>query len=176
MLVKFHTGGTYQPGVGGATFGWRAKVRRPKRPKPWGEVDHGAGQEAKSREDPRFRRVTPGEVPLAKAHRRRHQAKAYNRGRDKRFGRLRPGSKAWHEVRWRRTRKLREAHLSWPAVTHYTDPCCEITLVPMEYSVNVAVRGHYGEFTPAGSWTTGYKYPRNCLWWDIEYRVVTPVH
>jgi len=66
-------------------------------------------------------------------------------------------------------RNPRKGPLVSPAVTHYRCLLCNVTLVPTVYSRNVAVMEHYGEFTPAGSWATGYEYPCNCVWWDIEY-------
>ena len=58
-------------------------------------------------------------------------------------------------------KKVMGGPLASSAVTHYCGHCCSVTFVPTEYSMNVPVREHYGEFTPAGSRVAGYKYPCN---------------
>ena len=71
--------------------------------------------------------------------------------------------------------ELRGGPLAGPDIIHCSDHCCNVTLMPTEYSQIVAIRGHYGDFTLTGSWAAGYKYPCNCPWWDIEYKDLLPV-
>ena len=65
----------------------------------------------------------------------------HDRGNDGCRGLRRPSPKG--EGR----RNQRRGPLASPAVAHYRCLLCNVALVPMLYSRNVAIRGHYGEFT-----------------------------